>query len=273
MSKVMLFASGKGGVGKSTITANLAVHLARLGRSVVLVDADIGLRSLDLFLGLENRVVYDLLDAAHGRCMLSQALLSSDDLPSLRLLPAAQFARCKELDPRKLKKILARLKKENEFILIDCPAGMERWLRNVLNAGADETVLIVTPDDLCIRGAERVAALLEEKELPRPGIIVNRLDNDLIFAKEMVAARVVSDLLDRPLLGEIPEDPAVYMAQLRRRLVLDYACEAREALIRIARRLDGETVPLPEYGKKRRSFFRRHFPSPLKEVESDGQNR
>ena len=159
------------------------------------------------------------------------------------------------------------------MILIDCPAGVERGLRNVLNAGAGETVLIVPPDDVCIRGAERVAALLEEKELPRPGIIVNRLDNDLIFAKEMVAARVVSDLLDRPLLGEIPEDPAVYMAQLRRRLVLDYACEAREALIRIARRLDGETVPLPEYGKKRRSFFRRHFPSPLKEVESDGQNR
>ena len=261
MSIVTLFASGKGGVGKSTIAANLATALARGGYTVTLIDTDIGLRSQDALLGMENRVVFDLVDVAKGNCLLSQALLTQPDLPNLSLLPAAQFARSRDLSPKALKKILTVLRQKRDHILIDCPAGIERGLRNTLNAGVDETVLITTPDDLCIRDAERVCALIDEKKLPRPRLIVNRLNRDLIFAGEMYRAQTVSEVLDLPLLGELPEDPAFLLAQLRHALVLDCRCEAREALIRIAGRMRGALVPFPEYGRKRTSRFRRHFPA------------
>ena len=269
MSSTCLFASGKGGVGKSTLAANLAVLLARSGKSVVLIDADLGLRSQDLFLGLESSVVYDLTDAAAGRCQLAQALLPVPNLPKLRLLAAAQFVRAKDLDPGKLKGILSRLKKENDFILIDCPAGLERGLRNVLNAGKHlETILVVTPDDLSVRDGERVLSLVEDTGLPRPRLLVNRLQNDLIFAGEMYSARTVANLLDLPLLGEIPEDRACCLAQLRHRMVVDYDCEMRGALLRVAARMRGEQRDFPAYGKQKRSFFRRHFTPALREVKS-----
>ena len=255
-----VFASGKGGVGKSTLAANLATLLARSGFQVALIDADIGLRSLDTLLGLENRVVYDLVDVARGHCRLEQALLSDLALPSLQLLPAAQFARARDLTPKALRRILTTLRQSCDYILIDCPAGIERGLRNVLNAGADETVLVLTPDDLCIRGAERTCGLIDDKRLPRPRLLINRLQNDLICAGQMLSARTVAETLDLPLLGEIPEDGAVLLAQLNHRLVLDYRCEARAALLRIAGRMAGATVPLPGFGTEKTPFFRRHFP-------------
>ncbi len=265
MSSVYLFASGKGGVGKSTVTANLAAVLARAGRKVVLIDADIGLRSQDSFLGLEDRVVYDLVDVARGRCLLSQALLPHPDMPALRMLPAAQFSRARDLDPKKLHKIIGLLRRDYDIILIDCPAGIERGLRNVLNAGADETVLIVTADDLCLRDAEKTCALISEKKLPKPWLIVNRLRNDMIHDGLMYSARTAADVLDLPLLGEIPEDEAVTVAQLKHALFIDFACESREALIRIAGRMGGASVPFPSYGTRKTSFFRRHFPQKVKE--------
>ena len=260
MSSVYLFASGKGGVGKSTIAANLATLLARAGRSVALLDADIGLRCQDTLLGMENRVVFDLVDVAKGACRLSQALLTQADLPTLHLLPAAQFARARDLEPKALRRILSVLRRDHDFILIDCPAGLERGLRNVLNAGVDETVLVATPDDLCLRDAERTCAVMDGKKMPRPRLIVNRLKNDLVFSGDMYSAKTVSEVLDLPLLGEIPDEEAFTLAQLRGALVIDFACEGREALLRIAGRMNGASVPLPEYGKKRTSFFRRHFP-------------
>ncbi len=270
-----LFASGKGGVGKSTIAASLAVALAHSGKRIVLIDADIGLRSQDLLLNLESRVVYDLMDVARGRCLLSQALLESPDFPGLFLLPAAQFARCRELEAKKLKRMISLLQKKFDLILIDCPAGVERGLRNVLNAGASQTVLVVTPDDLSIRSAERVAALIEEKKLPQPQIIVNRLKPELIRFGDMYAARVISEVLDLPLLGEIPEDQAICVAQLRHRPVLAYACEAREAILRIADRMKDGNAPLPGYGLQKESFLHRllgmrrgrQSPSRLREVD------
>ena len=257
MSVSLYITSGKGGVGKSTLTANLGAALIARGCSVVIIDADIGLRSMDALLGLENEVVYDLIDVAKKDCSLSQALLVSHRVPGLNLLPASQFARARDLEKNRLKKIIGELKQKFDYVLIDSPAGIERGFRTVLNAGIDESLLIVTPDDICIRDAERAAQVIAHKELPRPRIIVNRLDPDLIFRKEMLPARVIADTLDLPLLGEIPEDPAVYRSVLRHTLFMQYDCSARRAVLRIAGRLQGEIVPLPEIGLERPSLWKR----------------
>ena len=266
MSRSILIASGKGGVGKSAFTANIGAALAAGGASVVIIDADIGLRSQDAFLGLENMVIYDLIDVASKECTLEQALLECPYYPGLDLLPSSQFARVKDLDSGRLRKILKSLKKNHSFVLIDAPAGVERGLRNLMNAGIDESILIVTPDDICIRDVEKTAHIFEEKKLTRPSLVVNRLDNELVASREMPSARIISDTLDLPLLGEIPEDPAVYRSVLRHRLFLDFDCPARNAVMRIASRISGNMVPFPEIGKKRIPFFRKVFAHTIKEV-------
>ena len=266
MSRSILIASGKGGVGKSVFTANLGAALARRGASVVIVDTDIGLRSQDAFLGLENNVVYDLVDVASKECELSAALLECPAVPGLKLLPAAQFARVRSVEPKQLRRILWALSESADFVLLDAPAGIEKGLRNLLNAGADEGLLLVTPDDICVRDAERAAGILEAKGIVRPHLVINRLDNELVARGEMIPARAIADSLDLPLLGEIPEDPMVYRSILRHGLFVDYDCPARAAVLRIAARLMGEQIPFPEIGKARIRLFRRLFPKQLKEV-------
>ena len=156
MSVSICVASGKGGVGKSTVTACLGACLARLGHSVVIIDTDIGLRSQDALLSLENQVVYDLVDVASKDCQLDQALLSHPSIPGLSLLPASQFARVRSLEPERLRKILKELLRSFDFVLIDCPAGVERGFRNVLNAGVDQAILVTTPDDISMRAQWRL---------------------------------------------------------------------------------------------------------------------
>ena len=266
MSISVLITSGKGGVGKSTLTANLGAALSLRGSSVVIIDADIGLRSQDAFLGLENAVIFDLIDVANKECTLDQALLECPSVPGLKLLPASQFSRVRSLDCNRLKKIIKELKQSFDFILIDSPAGIEKGLRNLLNTGTDMSVIVLTPDDICIRDAERTFQIIDAKGLSRPQLIVNRLDNELISRGEMPSARVISDSLDLPLLGEIPEDPMVYRSILRHSLFIQYDCDARRAVLRIAGRMLGEVIPFPEIGKERISFLRRLFPQKIKEV-------
>lgn len=266
MSLSVLIASGKGGVGKSTLTANLGAALARRNRSVVIVDADIGLRAQDTILCLENSVVYDLVDCIKKDCSLEQALLDCPGIPGLKLLPASQFDRARVLEPDRLRRVLNELKESSDYVLIDSPAGIEKGLRNLLNAGPDQSIIISTPDDLCVRDAEKAAALIEAKQLPRPQLIINRLDNDLIRRNEMLPARVIADTLDLTLLGEIPEDPAVYRSILRKKLFIDYDCPARSAVLRIAGRLLGDRIPFPEIGHARIPLLRRLFPNDPKEV-------
>ena len=266
MSYCYAVASGKGGVGKSTVTANLSAALAQAGYRVVVVDADIGLRSQDALLGMENRIVYDLIDLANGDCSADQAVLSSEASPSLYLLPAAQFARANSLDPKQFAKIINALRSSFDYVFIDCPAGIERGLRNVLNAGVDEVLLIVTPDDISVRSAERAVQVMDAKKISRPRLIVNRLDGDLIRSHEMMSARTVSEVMDLPLLGEIPEDNVVSRALLRHSLLISYDCEARNALLRIASRLRGGSPAFPMYGCKKQSFLQRIFSRSVKEV-------
>ena len=266
MSQTISVVSGKGGVGKSTLTANLGKALADSGCSVVIIDTDIGLRSQDFLLSMENQVVYDLIDITSGNCELSQALLPVAAVPRLSLIPAAQFSRVKSLEPKKLRKMIASLKDQFDFILIDCPAGIERGFRNVLESGSDQFILITTPDDLCIRDAERALQIMDAKKVARPRLVVNRLNNELIRKGEMFSAETVASVLDLPLLGEIPDDPAVYRAMLRHTLFADFHCEARDAVCRIACRLRDEEVPFPRYGTQKTPFWSRLFRSGLKEV-------
>ena len=266
MSKCFAIASGKGGVGKSVLTANLAAVLAMNGTRVLIIDADIGLRSQDALLGLENRVVYDLIDVSRNECVPEQAILACESVPSLHLLPAAQFERAKALEPRKFAKIIRTLRGHYDYIFVDCPAGIERGLRNVLNAGMDETILVVTPDDISVRSAERTAQIMEAKKAPRPRLIVNRLDEQLIRCGEMYSARTIAQVLDLQLFGAVPEDPAVYRSQLKHDLFIHYDCEARNAVCRIASRIQGRYIPVSGYGEKKGGFLRRLFTKPLKEV-------
>lgn len=267
MAYCYAIASGKGGVGKSAVTANLGAALSECGKKVILIDADIGLRSLDAILSLENNVVYDLIDLAEGNCEYEEAVLVCETYPNLSMIPAAQFRRVKSLEPKQLRRIISDLRNRCDYILIDCPAGIERGLRNVLNADIDETILISTPDDISLRSAERAVQIIESRTDARPRLIVNRLDPDLIFAGEMMSARTFSEVIDLPLLGEIPEDQTFCRAMLRHSLVFSYQCEARGAFLRIASRLQGTEVPFPAYGQKSRSsWLRRLLSGKPKEV-------
>lgn len=248
MAKAWLIASGKGGVGKSMVTACLAVALSRMGQRTVVVDADIGLRDQDAILGLENRVVYDVLDVIGKGCTLSQALIQHSLYENLNLLPASQFARVKNLDPKGFRKVIAQLKERFDHVLIDCPAGVERGLRGVVDS-ADEVLLITTPDDVCMRDVEKTASVLAAKKAPRPWLIVNRLMPELVAAGEMYSAQVVAQTLDLQLMGEVPQDDMIYRALLKHISPMEVDCEGRRALERIAKRMTGRQVALPEYGK------------------------
>ena len=268
MAVTYLFASGKGGVGKTTLAASLGLQLARSGSSVVLVDADIGLRGLDALLNLENQVMYDLVDVIRKDCALSQALLPMDSCPHLHLLPAAQFAQARDVSAKALRKLLRNLRRDYDYILIDCPDGVERGFRNVAGTRVCRPLIVVTPDDLCLRDAERVLQLLREHpDDPEPRLLVNRLRNDLVRSGEMYSAETISQTLDCPLLGEIPEDEAVYRAQLRHQPLLDFDCEARNAIARIAQRLKGRQVPLPAIGQRRMTLRERFLHRRLREVK------
>ena len=266
MAYVIAFASGKGGVGKSTLAANIGYALTQAGSSAILVDADTGLRSLDLLCSSESQCAYDLIDAATKKCTLSQALISVRGSDRFSLLPASQFGRTKDLSRKQFRQVLLELREMADFVLVDCPAGLERGVRTVLTAGVDQIMIVVTPDDISIRDAEHLIQILHDKKAPRPSLLINRISAELVRRGEMLPASSVASLLDLPLTGEIPEDLCVMRSQLKHAFVLDYQCPARDAVIRIASRLRGESVPFPSIGTSRSSFWQRViFPS-MKEV-------
>ncbi len=235
--------SGKGGVGKTTTTANLGTALAMMGKAVVLVDADIGLRNLDVVMGLENRIVYDLVDVVEGMCRLRQALIRDKRLENLYLLPAAQTKDKTAVTPAQMRDLIHDLKREFDFVMVDCPAGIEQGFRNAV-AGADEAIIVTTPEVSAVRDADRIIGLLEAEGLREPRLILNRIRPSMVRRGDMMDIEDVLDILAIKLVGVVPDDESIVVSTNRGEpAVLQSGSRAGEAYRNIARRLLGEDVP------------------------------
>lgn len=243
-STVLVITSGKGGVGKTTTTANLGTALAMMDQRVVMVDTDIGLRNLDVVLGLENRIVFDIADVVNGSCKLRQSLIKDKRYESLFLLPAAQTKDKSAVTPHQMKNLTNELRKDFDFILVDCPAGIEQGFRNAI-AGADNAIIVATPEISSVRDADRIVGLLEAAGLYKSRLIINRLRSKMVKNGDMMDVDDIIDILSIDLLGVVPEDEAIVISTNRGEpAVLEATSKAGAAYKRIARRLNGEGVPL-----------------------------
>ena len=256
VAKVITISSGKGGVGKTTTTANLGVALARLGKKVVVIDADIGLRNLDVVMGLENRIVYDLVDVVEGRCKLRQAMIKHKQFPDLHLVPAAQTRDKSAVSPSDMIQVTNELRADFDFILIDSPAGIERGFRNAI-APADEVLIVTNPEVSAVRDADRIIGMLEAENKGPGQLILNRLKIDMVKKGEMLSASDVTDILAIKIIGIVPEDEQVIPASNSGiPVTLNENSRAGTAFRNIARRLCGEKVPLMNL-EDNNSFFQR----------------
>ncbi|MBA3944376.1 MAG: septum site-determining protein MinD [Herpetosiphonaceae bacterium] len=244
MARIVTITSGKGGVGKTTTTANLGTALAIHGQRVAVVDADIGLRNLDVVMGLENRIVYDLVDVVEGRCRLRQALIKDKRFPELFLLPAAQTRDKDSVTPDDMVALCTELRREFDFVLIDSPAGIEAGFRNAI-AGADEVVIVTTPEVSAVRDADRIVGLVEANEKGHPKLILNRIRPDMVKRGDMMTNEDVVEILAIDLIGVVPDDQSIITTTNRGEVaVMDRNSQAGRAFSNIARRLMGEDVPL-----------------------------
>ena len=253
MSEVIVVTSGKGGVGKTTTAANIGTGLAALDKKVVLVDTDIGLRNLDVVLGLENRIVYNLVDVIEGNCRLKQALIRDKRYANLFLLPSAQTRDKTSVTPEQMKKLCEELKKQFDYILLDCPAGIEQGFKNAI-AGADRAIVVTTPEVSAIRDADRIIGLLEANEVKKTELIVNRLRMDMVKRGDMMSVEDVCDILAIPLLGAVPDDEHIVIATNQGEPLVGTDCLAGQAYSNICKRILGETVEFLNLEEKQTVF-------------------
>jgi septum site-determining protein MinD len=254
--RVITVTSGKGGVGKTTTTANIAVALAAAGGKVVCIDGDIGLRNLDVVMGLENRIVYDLVDVVEGRARLRQAMIKDKRLPELNLIPAAQTRDKAAVSPSDMIKICNDLRPDYDWILIDSPAGIERGFRNAI-APADQVLIVTNPEVSAVRDADRVIGLIEAEEKGPGHLILNRVKMDMVKRGDMLSTDDVLDILAIPLIGIIPEDEGILVSTNRGApAAMDDKNRAGQAFRNIARRLRGEDVPFLPL-EDNRGFFQK----------------
>lgn len=258
MTRIIVMTSGKGGVGKSTCTANLGMALAQRGQRVAVVDADFGLRNLDLLLGLENRIVYTALDVLAGDCTVEKALVKDKRQPTLSLLAAAQNRNKEAITPDQMKELVAGLAPSHDFILIDCPAGIEMGFQNAI-APAKEAIVVTTPEISAVRDADRVIGLLEANDVKFTKLLINRIKPKMVQEDQMMSVRDVLDILAVPLLGVVPDDERVIVSSNRGEpLVLDKQLSlAGVAFNNVARRLLGEEVPLIDLNATHDDLFSR----------------
>jgi septum site-determining protein MinD len=254
--RVITVTSGKGGVGKTTTTANIAVALAAGGGKVVCIDGDIGLRNLDVVMGLENRIVYDIVDVVEGRARLRQAMIKDKRLPELNLIPAAQTRDKAAVSPSDMIKICNDLRPDYDWILIDSPAGIERGFRNAI-AAADQVLIVTNPEVSAVRDADRVIGLIEAEEKGPGHLILNRVKIDMVKRGDMLSTDDVLDILAIPLIGIIPEDEGILVSTNRGApAAMDDKSRAGQAFRNIARRLRGEDVPFMPL-EDNRGFFQK----------------
>ena len=250
MSEVIVITSGKGGVGKTTTTANVGTGLAMLNKKVVMIDTDIGLRNLDVVLGLENRIVYNLVDVIEGKCKLKQALIKHKKYPELCLLPSAQTRDKDAVTAEQMKELVEELKKDFDYILLDCPAGIEQGFRNAI-AGADRALVVTTPEVSAIRDADRIVGLLEANEMKKIDLIINRLRVDMVKRGEMLNVADVCDILSINLIGVVPDDENVVIATNTGEPLVGKDCLAGKTFENICKRVIGEDIPLMDLDVKK----------------------
>jgi len=256
MGKTIVITSGKGGVGKTTAVANIGSALASMDQKVVLVDADIGLRNLDVVLGLENRIVYDIVDVVEGRAKLRQALIKDKRFPNLCLLPAAQTRDKEAVSPEDMIRLCRDLREEFDFIIIDSPAGIERGFKNAVTP-ADLAIIVTTPEVSAVRDADRIVGLLEAMEKEESKLIVNRVRTKLVSRGDMLSVEDVLDILSIDLIGVIPEDEHIIISTNRGEpLINNNSAPAGRSFLDIARRILGEDVPINMYNEDENLFTR-----------------
>ncbi|NLM73189.1 MAG: septum site-determining protein MinD [Clostridiaceae bacterium] len=244
MGEVIVITSGKGGVGKTTTTANIGTGLAVSGKKVVLVDTDIGLRNLDVVMGLENRIVYDLVDVVEKTCRLKQALIKDKRYDGLYLLPAAQTRDKNSVKPEQMIELCDELRQEFDYIIIDCPAGIEQGFKNAI-AGADRAIVVTTPEVSAVRDADRIIGLLESQEIRNPRLIVNRVRADMVKRGDMMSIEDIVDILAIGLIGVVPDDEQIIISTNKGEpAVTDNKSMAGQAYRNITKRIMGEDVPL-----------------------------
>ena len=241
---VITITSGKGGVGKTTTTANLSAALASHGKKVVAIDADIGLRNLDVVMGLENRIVYDLVDVVEGSCRIRQAMIKDKRLTDLYLIPAAQSRDKNAVSPEDMVEVVNQLRDDFDYIIIDSPAGIEQGFKNAV-APADRVLVVTTPEVSAVRDADRIIGLIEAEEKGPGDLIVNRLRMDMIRRGDMLATDDVVDILAINLLGIVPDDESIITSTNQGcPVVMTNGTRASQAFKDIAGRLMGEQVPM-----------------------------
>lgn len=244
MSQVIVVTSGKGGVGKTTTTANIGTGLALMGKKVVVVDADIGLRNLDVVMGLENRIVYDLVDIVEKKCKIKQGLIRDKRLEGLYLIPAAQTKDKTAVNPAQMKELTDELKESFDYVLVDCPAGIEQGFKNAI-AGADRALVVTTPEVSAVRDADRIIGLLDAAGINDHKLIVNRIRPDMVKRGDMMDVDDILDILAVDLIGIVPDDEAIVISTNRGEPVVnDKISLAGRAYYNIASRIIGNEVPL-----------------------------
>ena len=254
MNHVIVVTSGKGGVGKTTTTANLGVGLAQRGKSVVLIDTDIGLRNLDVVLGLENRIVYDLVDVVEGTCRLKQALIKDKRYEGLYLLPAAQTKNKMAVSPEQMKELVAQISVDYDYVLIDCPAGIERGFSNAI-AGAKSAIVVTVPEVSSVRDADRIIGLLSAEEIDDVHLLVNRYRPSLAKKGDMLGLDDVTEILGVEAIGVVPEDDMIFRSSnLGEPAVTDPKSRAGMAYKNVVARILGESIPL-QFATEKRSLF------------------
>ena len=251
----IVITSGKGGVGKTTTTANIGTALATLGKKVVVVDGDTGLRNLDVLMGLENRIVYTLVDVIENRCRMKQALIKDKRYSNLYLLPTAQTKDKNDISSEKMLKVVNELKEEFDFVMIDCPAGIEQGFENAI-IGADKAIVVVNPEITSVRDADRVIGKLDAKGLDDHSLVINRLNYEMTQKGDMLDINDIIEVLSIKLLGVVPDDREVTVYTNKGEpVVLDNDSLAGQAFKNIAKRILGEEVPLMDLSQNNNSFF------------------